>query len=45
MQEYKRQSQSLEKDIEDLQKKMAYHDDHLRGVDAWFQQVSHTSRR
>ena len=40
MQEYKRDRSHLETRLKDLSKRTAYHDDHLRMVDAWFSQVS-----
>ena len=39
MQEYKREKSTLEARLNDLMKKAANHDDHLRAVDAWFTQV------
>ena len=39
MQEYKREKNTLESQLELLQKESAYHDDHLRLIDAWFTQV------
>jgi hypothetical protein len=39
MQEYKRERNILESRVEELDKKSAYHDDHLRIVDAWWTQV------
>ncbi|KAA8915078.1 hypothetical protein FN846DRAFT_6633 [Sphaerosporella brunnea] len=38
MQEYKRERNILESRVEELDKKSAYHDDHLRIVDAWWTQ-------
>ena len=42
MQEYKRERNILEARLEELDKKSAYHDDHLRIVDAWWTQVPYT---
>lgn len=39
MQEYKRERNMLEARVEQLDKRSAYHDDHLRVVDAWWTQV------
>lgn len=39
MQEYKREKNTLESQLKDTRKKARYHDDHLRIIDAWFQQV------
>ncbi|KAL8827710.1 MAG: hypothetical protein Q9191_003019 [Dirinaria sp. TL-2023a] len=39
MQEYKRDRSHLETRLKDLSKRTAYHDDHLRMVDAWFSQL------
>ena len=40
MQEYKRERNTLESRLNELTKTSAYHDDHLRVIDAWFRQVS-----
>lgn len=40
MQEYKREKATLESNLNDLKKRSAHHDDHLRIVHAWFSQVS-----
>ena len=40
MQEYKREKATLESQVKELTKAAAYHDDHLRSIDAWFKQVS-----
>jgi len=40
MREYKREKAALEAQLGTLEKKSAYHDDHLRMIDAWFSQVS-----
>ncbi|KAI9818534.1 MAG: E3 ubiquitin-protein ligase bre1 [Pycnora praestabilis] len=39
MQEYKRERNTLEGKLSEMAKKSAYHDDHLRIIDAWFKQV------
>ena len=39
MQEYKREKSILESRLEDLEKRSAYHDDHIRITDAWLLQV------
>jgi E3 ubiquitin-protein ligase BRE1 len=39
MKEYKREKQTLEELLKQVQKKAVYHDDHLRIIDAWFQQM------
>ncbi|MCJ1321038.1 E3 ubiquitin-protein ligase bre1 [Xylographa vitiligo] len=39
MQEYKRERNTLESRLNDLAKRAAYHDDHLRAIDAWFAQL------
>ncbi|KAI5790110.1 BRE1 E3 ubiquitin ligase-domain-containing protein [Geopyxis carbonaria] len=39
MQEYKRERNVLEARIEELDKRSAYHDDHLRVMDAWWTQL------
>lgn len=39
MQEYKRERNTLEGKLNDLVKKAAFHDDHIRTIDAWFGQV------
>lgn len=40
MQEYKREKTSLEAKLKEMSKATAYHNDHLRIIDAWFNQVS-----
>jgi hypothetical protein len=40
MQEYKREKMSLETKLKEMSKATAYHNDHLRVIDAWFNQVS-----
>ena len=44
MQEYKRERNVLESRLEELDKRSAYHDDHLRIVDAWWSQVNCSQR-
>ena len=39
MNDYKREKDALETQIEEMSKRAAYHDDHLRIIDAWFRQV------
>jgi hypothetical protein len=39
MREYKREKAMLEIQVAELEKKSGYHDDHLRIVDAWWNQV------
>src|SRR5690349_20401036 len=39
MQEYKREKNTLESQLKEMRKKARYHDDHLRIVDSWFQQI------
>ncbi|KIW15536.1 hypothetical protein PV08_05584 [Exophiala spinifera] len=39
MQEYKREKNTLESQLKEMRKKARYHDDHLRIIDSWFQQV------
>src|ERR1700753_1561379 len=39
MQEYKREKNTLEGQLKEMRKKARYHDDHLRIIDAWVQQV------
>ena len=39
MREYKRQRKDFEEQVNDLQKRCQYHDDHLRTIDAWFAQL------
>ncbi|KAL7267976.1 E3 ubiquitin-protein ligase bre1 [Rhizina undulata] len=39
MQEYKRERNVLETQLEELSKKATYHDDHLRIIDAWWSQL------
>ncbi|KAB8349525.1 hypothetical protein FH972_023551 [Carpinus fangiana] len=39
MKEYKRQCQDLESQLSNIVQKSAYHDEHLRLIDAWFNQL------
>lgn len=39
MQEYKREKVSLETRLKEMLKTTTYHDDHLRVIDAWYNQV------
>lgn len=39
MLEYKRERNLLENRVEQLDKKATYHDDHIRVMDAWWDQV------
>lgn len=39
MQEYKREKVSLETKVKELSKAANYHNDHLRVIDAWYNQV------
>ena len=39
MREYKREKTALEAKAAEMEKKAAYHDDHLRIIDSWFAQV------
>lgn len=43
MLEYKRQVNTLEARLEELNKRSTHHDDHIRVVDAWWVQVSTTT--
>lgn len=40
MQEYKREKASLETRLKETSKAATYHDDHLRIIDSWYNQVS-----
>jgi hypothetical protein len=40
MREYKREKATLETQLHDLEDRSKHHDDHLRTIDAWFDQVS-----
>ncbi|MCJ1240330.1 E3 ubiquitin-protein ligase bre1 [Varicellaria rhodocarpa] len=39
MQEFKREKTTLEARLADMSKRAAYHDDHLRTIDSWFNQL------
>lgn len=39
MQEYKREKASLETRLKETSKATTYHDDHLRIIDTWYNQV------
>lgn len=39
MKEYKREKVALENQVANMEKRSAYHDDHLRIIDLWFSQV------
>lgn len=39
MREYKREKVALEAQVADMEKRSAYHDDHLRIIDVWFSQL------
>lgn len=39
MHEYRREKNTLETQIKEMRKKARYHDDHLRIIDSWFQQL------
>ncbi|KAJ4511600.1 E3 ubiquitin-protein ligase bre1 [Exophiala dermatitidis] len=39
MQEYRREKNTLESQLKEMRQQARYHDDHLRIIDAWFQQV------
>ncbi|KAF2114905.1 E3 ubiquitin-protein ligase-like protein bre1 [Lophiotrema nucula] len=39
MKDYKRQTAALEAQLRDLDKRAQYHDDHLRTIDSWFDQL------
>jgi len=40
MREYKRERTQFEAQVNDLAKRAAYHHDHIRLIDSWFDQVS-----
>lgn len=40
MREYKREKATLEAQLNDVEKRSKFHDDELRTIDAWFDQVS-----
>jgi len=39
MREYKRERNTLQQQLDDLNNRSAYHDEHLRVIDSWFLQV------
>lgn len=39
MNEYKREQKHWQNQYSELNKKLTYHDDHLRTIDAWFSQL------
>lgn len=39
MMEYKREKNSLQKELDAVREKTKYHDDHIRAVDVWFKQL------
>jgi len=45
MLEYKREKNSLEVRLQELEKKTGDHDDHIRIIDAWWLQVTHKTLR
>ena len=40
MREYKRERNTVEAELREIEKRSKYHDDHLRTIDLWFDQVS-----
>lgn len=40
MRELKREKVTLESQLSELERRSQHHDDHLRTIDAWFDQVS-----
>jgi E3 ubiquitin-protein ligase BRE1 len=40
MREYKREKNTIEAELRDLEKRAKDHDNHLRAIDSWFDQVS-----
>lgn len=40
MREFKREKTTVESQLSELESRCKYHDDHLRTIDAWFDQVS-----
>lgn len=40
MREFKREKTTVESQLNELESRAKYHDDHLRITDAWFDQVS-----
>ena len=39
MKAYKREKKDLEEQVNDMQRKSQFHDNHLRTIDAWFGQL------
>lgn len=39
MREYKREKATIESQLNEMEKRSRYHDDHLRTIDIWFDQV------
>jgi E3 ubiquitin-protein ligase BRE1 len=40
MREYKREKNTIEAELREFEKRSKHHDDHLRIIDTWFDQVS-----
>lgn len=40
MREYKREKATIESQLTEMESRSRYHDDHLRTIDIWFDQVS-----
>lgn len=40
MREYKREKNTVEQELRDIEKRAKFHDEHLRTIDSWFEQVS-----
>lgn len=40
MREYKREKATIESQLGEIEKRSQHHDDHLRTIDIWFDQVS-----
>ena len=40
MREYKREKATIESQLNEIETRSKHHDDHLRTIDAWFDQVS-----
>jgi E3 ubiquitin-protein ligase BRE1 len=40
MREYKREKNALEAELKATENRSKHHDDHLRSIDTWFDQVS-----
>jgi E3 ubiquitin-protein ligase BRE1 len=40
MREFKREKTTAESQLNELERRSKYYDDHLRTIDAWFDQVS-----